>query len=193
MQLLLLLGDPRRLCDRVQPEHRVVDVARQRDEHPRDLVPQRLRLPLGARRDRHHRDQRLLGLLPAGRQEPTQTTRDAGQDDVVHGRLEDPPDLLDVVERQGERGEPLAVGDGAVERGTRRSEEAGRRLFAPLAPAHGCASRGRPPPPPPPAACSGLRRVASPVTRRHGAASARSRAAAPGSTPAASARRAISE
>ena len=130
MQLLLLLGHPGRLGNGIEPGHRVVDVAGQRDQHPRDLVAQLLGLPLGPRRHRHHGHHRPLGLLAAVGQQAAQPTRDAGQDHVVHRGLERPADQLHVVERDRQPGKALAVRDGAVERRAWRREEPGRRLLA---------------------------------------------------------------
>ncbi len=68
--------------------------------------------------------------LPLRLEEPAQRPRDARQHDVVDRCLEDVAHQLHVLERHRQRGEPLAVGDRAVERRPRRAEERGRRLLA---------------------------------------------------------------
>src|ERR1700683_3431768 len=70
VQLPLLLRHAGRFGDGIEPGHRVVDVAGQRDQHPRDLVPELLGLLVGPGRDRHHGHERPLCVFLAGSQAP---------------------------------------------------------------------------------------------------------------------------
>ena len=184
VQLLLLLGHPGRLRDGVEPAHRVVDVAGQRDQHARDLVAQLLVLAFGTGRDRHHGHQRPLGpSRPASssrRRNPPETQARITSFTVASKTR---PTSFTSSSGTDSDGVALPVRDRAVERGPRRGEETRRRLLAPGRPARGCACRGPPPPPLRPGACSASHPAGGPARRPRAAASARWTAAAAGSTP----------